>query len=384
MDYASRHRRGAPRGDSSAPRAEDHDSLQDRLGNQAVQRLAAAGVQARLEVGPVDDAHEREADQVADHVMAGDHAGDVRQRMEAKTGASLDGVRIHDDAESHQMAADVGAHAFTHGKDIHFAEGAYDPGSRAGQHLIAHELTHVVQQSGGQAAGIQRKAISAAPSSIQRLWNPFKKKSKPQVQVPELTDLDLLHRDNAGFDDDGNEEHREHWLDWNKKKGNDSPIINDHNLRNKRAFAGMSSSAESALSILPDEEIDVVLAKGDVMAAQYRPDLLSSLERWCQKEHLAEYRRFSTEYRRHYDAAKAILVECASGCSDSNQVNWFYNVGKQAGLTMRAVAQLDYVTPEFFGDFLSAAGLNGGGGEFEAIKNYQSDEGVQDYYRKNG
>jgi hypothetical protein len=70
----------------------------------------------------------------------------LRQDFETKFGADFGGVRIHTDAQSDQLNRSVQAKAFTAGQDIFFREGAYEPGSRPGQELIAHELTHVIQQ----------------------------------------------------------------------------------------------------------------------------------------------------------------------------------------------------------------------------------------------
>ncbi|MFN7929614.1 MAG: DUF4157 domain-containing protein [Blastocatellia bacterium] len=66
----------------------------------------------------------------------------LRHQMETNMGANFSDVRVH---VGHQ-AVHLNAQAYTNGQDIHFAPGAYDPGSNAGQQLIAHELTHVVQQ----------------------------------------------------------------------------------------------------------------------------------------------------------------------------------------------------------------------------------------------
>jgi hypothetical protein len=80
---------------------------------------------------------------------------DVRAKMEPKLGADLSGVRIHTGGESAKAATGFGARAFTVGSDVHFNAGQFDPGTKEGDRLLAHELTHVVQ---GQQAGIQRKA----------------------------------------------------------------------------------------------------------------------------------------------------------------------------------------------------------------------------------
>lgn len=76
---------------------------------------------------------------------------DLRKRFESSLGADLQDVRVHTDASAEAGAQAVGAHAYTVGRDIYFGAGNYDPGSRRGQALIAHEVAHVVQQpAGGQ------------------------------------------------------------------------------------------------------------------------------------------------------------------------------------------------------------------------------------------
>ena len=80
---------------------------------------------------------------------------DVQRRMEGQLGSDLSAVRVHTGSESQTAAAGFGAHAFTVGTDVHFGAGQFAPGSKEGDKLLAHELTHVVQ---GQHAGVQRKA----------------------------------------------------------------------------------------------------------------------------------------------------------------------------------------------------------------------------------
>jgi hypothetical protein len=74
-------------------------------------------------------------------------ADSVRKPMEQAFGADFSGVNVHTDTQSHQLNQSIQAKAFTTGKDIFFRQGEYDPGSWGGQELIAHELTHVVQQN---------------------------------------------------------------------------------------------------------------------------------------------------------------------------------------------------------------------------------------------
>jgi hypothetical protein len=73
----------------------------------------------------------------------------LREDFETKFGADFSGVRVHADALAHQLNRSVQARAFTTGQDVFFRHGAYEPGSRVGQKLIAHELTHVLQQKRG-------------------------------------------------------------------------------------------------------------------------------------------------------------------------------------------------------------------------------------------
>lgn len=68
-------------------------------------------------------------------------------------GMDMSSVRIHTDAEAGQIATSLQATAFTHGDDIYFAPGAYQPGSPDGQHVLAHEVSHVHAQRTGADRG---------------------------------------------------------------------------------------------------------------------------------------------------------------------------------------------------------------------------------------
>ena len=73
--------------------------------------------------------------------------GNVRASMERAFGTGFQDVRIHNDNESDRLNKSLNSRAFTFGQDIFFSEKAYSPESKAGQHLLAHELSHVVQQN---------------------------------------------------------------------------------------------------------------------------------------------------------------------------------------------------------------------------------------------
>jgi hypothetical protein len=66
--------------------------------------------------------------------------------MEPALQQDLSGVRVHTDDAADQLSQEFSAKAFTTGQDVFFRKGEYDPGSSGGDKLLAHELTHVVQQ----------------------------------------------------------------------------------------------------------------------------------------------------------------------------------------------------------------------------------------------
>ena len=84
----------------------------------------------------------------------------VRAEMESSIGANFKGVNIHTNTEAVELNKKLKAQAFTHGKDIYFNSGKYRPESTDGKRLLAHELTHVVQQSKDHEA-IQKQDAGA-------------------------------------------------------------------------------------------------------------------------------------------------------------------------------------------------------------------------------
>jgi hypothetical protein len=100
----------------------------------------------------------------------------VRSFMEPRFHADFSAVRLHTDAPAHDLARSVNAQAFTVGRDIVFGAGHYAPESERGKHLIAHELTHVVQQG---AAG---KALRAAERMDWGWGVTSRHDSGPQIQ----------------------------------------------------------------------------------------------------------------------------------------------------------------------------------------------------------
>ncbi len=92
----------------------------------------------------------------------------TRGKFEAAVGGDLGGVRVHTGAGSAASAGAVGARAYTVGSDIHFGAGQYDPASREGERLLAHEVAHTVQQAGG-APRVQHKLAVSQPGDAAEL-----------------------------------------------------------------------------------------------------------------------------------------------------------------------------------------------------------------------
>ena len=161
-------------------------------------------IQTKLTIGASNDPLEQEADRVADQVLAtpanpatsnvppriqrhtGQASGDAVtaappsvDQVLASPGKPLDvalqrdmnqrfkhdfaRVRIHSDAAAQQSAREVHAHAYTTGHNIVFGANQFSPTTHAGRRLLAHELTHVVQQS-GVSTQLQRQETSGTPA----------------------------------------------------------------------------------------------------------------------------------------------------------------------------------------------------------------------------
>jgi hypothetical protein len=79
----------------------------------------------------------------------------TRADMESRFGQDFGDVRVHTGGAAHESARSVNAQAYTVGSDIVFQQDKFDPGSDSGRHMLAHELTHVVQQRNGPVDGTE-------------------------------------------------------------------------------------------------------------------------------------------------------------------------------------------------------------------------------------
>ena len=95
----------------------------------------------------------------------------TRAFMETRFGADFSGVQLHTGSEAAQLNRTIGAQAFTHGRDIYLGEGKNDLESSAGKQLLAHELTHTIQQGAAHtaAAPIARFDVVTGAGAVGRL-----------------------------------------------------------------------------------------------------------------------------------------------------------------------------------------------------------------------
>ncbi|MFW6063008.1 MAG: DUF4157 domain-containing protein, partial [Chloroflexota bacterium] len=128
-------------------RQEDEEELQMQR-QEEEEELQAKAAPIGREGGAVDAATEQSIRQARGNGQR--MPTSVRRSMERAFGADFGNVRVHTGSQSDRLNRAISARAFTTGSDIFFRQGAYDPHSRSGQQLLAHELTHVVQQ--GSAA----------------------------------------------------------------------------------------------------------------------------------------------------------------------------------------------------------------------------------------
>lgn len=118
--------------------------LQRQYGNRFVQRVVDLSRQ-----GEADASISGEVEQHIQNARGGGQplSGTVRAQIEPALGTDFGGVRVHNDGRAHDLNQSLSARAFTTGQDIFFKQGEYNPGTSGGRELIAHELTHVVQQN---------------------------------------------------------------------------------------------------------------------------------------------------------------------------------------------------------------------------------------------
>jgi hypothetical protein len=143
--------------------------LQRCYGNHHVGRVLRLERASADAAGPIashggPDAVEHGIDQARGAGQGLDHR--TRGRMESAFGVDFGGVRVHTDTRADGLNHALSARAFATGSDVFFRQGEYDPGSSRGRELLAHELTHVVQQT-GTGPGLQARMTVSEPDDPQ-------------------------------------------------------------------------------------------------------------------------------------------------------------------------------------------------------------------------
>ena len=159
-------------GSHSSTTTDVHEQEADRIADQVMTHPVAASVSAappRIQRYAAPGGSHDSLPAGVKATMTGSGApleAGLRSDMEQRIGHDFSQVRLHSDSQAAASARSVNALAYTVGQHIVFASGHFAASSAPGRRLLAHELVHVVQQSGGSAAGA--RSIAAAPAGIQR------------------------------------------------------------------------------------------------------------------------------------------------------------------------------------------------------------------------
>ncbi|MBP7689763.1 MAG: DUF4157 domain-containing protein [Thermoflexales bacterium] len=166
--------------------------LQRAFGNRAVTQLQRQPTQGGELAAPISSAINRTRG-------GGQPLPDgVRGSMESAFQSDFGGVRVHTDQSADTLNRSVQAKAFTLGHDIYFRKGNYQPGHAKGQELLAHELTHVVQQ-GGSSNHVQGKLTVGAvgdryEQEADRAEHQFRQQPQSQINLPTRASQPVIQR----------------------------------------------------------------------------------------------------------------------------------------------------------------------------------------------
>jgi outer membrane protein OmpA-like peptidoglycan-associated protein len=145
------------------------DAHEQEANRAAGQVLSNAGAE-RLQAGPVQETSQTEAPPAVQEALSSsgqplDPA--TRGFMESRFGHDFGNVRVHADSRAAESARQIDAAAYTSGSDIVFGAGRYETGTSSGLHLLAHELTHVVQQTQSGPGQVVQRQPAGTPGTLQ-------------------------------------------------------------------------------------------------------------------------------------------------------------------------------------------------------------------------
>ena len=135
----------------------------------------------------------------------------IKAEMESSFGTEFSDVNIHTDKEAEDMNKSLNAQAFTYGLDVFFNSGKYNPDSTKGKHLLAHELTHVVQQNASKK--IQKEAETDATGNYTNNYifrqNSFFRRVRRAVSDGPITDEEIADLKAYAIQRNGTVQHAE-------------------------------------------------------------------------------------------------------------------------------------------------------------------------------
>jgi Domain of unknown function (DUF4157) len=111
----------------------------------------------------------------------------LQRSMGQAMGANFSRVRVHTDDRANQLNRSIQAKAFTTGQNVFFRQGAYQPESRGGQELLAHELTHVVQQGAASRLNTAQRSEDKEASDITA-------NNQPHISMSQAENTQLIQR----------------------------------------------------------------------------------------------------------------------------------------------------------------------------------------------
>lgn len=151
--------------EEAVQKQEEEESVQSKEEEEPVQKEEEEeAVQAKANAAPRTSTPSLESRLTNASGRGNKLAGKTKNEMESGFGSDLSNVNIHTDENAAQMSQELGAKAFAHGNDIYFNKGQYNPESSEGKHLLAHELTHTIQQKGMVQKKVQRDLAVEPPN----------------------------------------------------------------------------------------------------------------------------------------------------------------------------------------------------------------------------
>ncbi|HAB98266.1 MAG TPA: hypothetical protein DCE71_00385 [Parachlamydiales bacterium] len=176
--------------------------MQRQYGNRYVQRVVEL---SRQGAGEAEATPEVEA--AIEQARGGGRSLDagIQRQMESAFGTNFSGVRVHTDSTADALNQSLSARAFTTGQDIFFRQGEYNPGSSSGKELLAHELTHVVQQTGtvrgklaiGQPDDAYEQEADQVAKTVMQMEQASSKAGRSTLQGETLEEEELVQTKTA-------------------------------------------------------------------------------------------------------------------------------------------------------------------------------------------